>query len=65
MVITTSAASRNFLGPRFGELSGDVDPGFGHCGERGGIDMRGWLGSAKPGDGPVSRQVGEPAERHL
>jgi len=56
---------QEFLGPRFGELSGDVDPGFGHGGADAGNAAGGGLGSAGADDSPVPHQVGEPAKGHL
>ena len=54
-----------FVGPRLGELSGDVDAALGHGGDRCRVDLNAWLGATGPRDGLVPGERLEEAECHL
>jgi len=45
MVMIASAARTVFIGPRLGELTGDVDTALGHCLDDGGVDLLAGFGA--------------------
>jgi hypothetical protein len=59
------AGADGFVGPRVGELLGDVDASLSHGGDGGRVDLVYGFGSARPGDGMVAGQSLKEAEGHL
>ena len=55
----------DLVGPRLGELVGDVDADLGHRRDRRRVHLVAGLGAARPRDRPVAGEVVEPPERHL
>src|SRR5680860_1087988 len=55
----------DLVGPRFGELTRDVDALLGHGSDRDLADLGTGLGAPRPGDRIVRGVVGEEAEGHL